>query len=391
MRSAFLVWLLPTIAAADPKAAPKEVNLLQSAPTTVAVSSTVDNAAIVPEHLVDGKLDTAWNSRTGDLAHAWIAVRVPVDAHVSKLKLTVGFAKGDYFTQNYRIDRVHITHDGKDLGYRTLDLNNRGLQELAIDDTGGDYTIEIIHATPGSKPSWCEIAISELEVWGTVKRPAPAKPTVRIGSLDLDCARLLFPRRKVNKIAEDDYVLETSSTRLGPNLVACNVRHGSLSSRGSTVEVAFASLAPVKLRARLDPILVTNEDNASEGTAHTETVAVTPFALTDSEIAAHVERASAQLDMGGGSGEATTQLYRITGTEAVAVLEFHSQWSRGESEDTLRCELARGAARKPLPDLDLTCTKVEGRWHHEDPRGDGLFETPTTEHYRFTDGSYSKL
>jgi hypothetical protein len=81
-----------------------DVNLLVSAPTTVAVSSTVDNAKIVPAHLVDGKLDTAWNSRTGDLVGAWVAVRVPKEAHVTSIKLTAGFVKsdktGDLFAMN---------------------------------------------------------------------------------------------------------------------------------------------------------------------------------------------------------------------------------------------------------------------------------------------------
>jgi len=52
MRSLVVVALLSNIASADDK----PVNLLISTPTTIAVSSTVANAAILPDHLVDGKL-----------------------------------------------------------------------------------------------------------------------------------------------------------------------------------------------------------------------------------------------------------------------------------------------------------------------------------------------
>jgi hypothetical protein len=95
------------VAALSSTAYADDVNLLVSTPTTVAVSSTVANAAILPDHLVDGKLSTAWNSQTGELAGAWIAVRVPADARVKTIKLTAGFShkdkKQDWFTMNPRI------------------------------------------------------------------------------------------------------------------------------------------------------------------------------------------------------------------------------------------------------------------------------------------------
>ena len=72
-------------------AAPQPVELLHAVPSTVAVSSTVDNAAILPEHLVDRDLATAWNSRTGDTAGAWIAVRVPREVRVDQIRMSAGF------------------------------------------------------------------------------------------------------------------------------------------------------------------------------------------------------------------------------------------------------------------------------------------------------------
>ena len=52
------------------------VSLIPWTESRVAVSSTVDNPKDYPEHLLDGKLDTAWNGKTGDLT-GFIAFRVP--------------------------------------------------------------------------------------------------------------------------------------------------------------------------------------------------------------------------------------------------------------------------------------------------------------------------
>src|SRR5689334_7769770 len=55
-----------------PDAATAVVDLLHHTAAAIAVSSNVDNPHDFPEHLVDGKRDTAWNGRTGDLVGAWI-------------------------------------------------------------------------------------------------------------------------------------------------------------------------------------------------------------------------------------------------------------------------------------------------------------------------------
>src|SRR5580704_16817047 len=106
------------LAAAVTTARADDINLLTLPGSIVAVSSTVDNAKITPEHLVDGDLGTAWNSRTGDLVGAWIAVRVPSDAHVSAIRLTAGFTKkdahGDLFVMNQRVRTVRILRNGRE-------------------------------------------------------------------------------------------------------------------------------------------------------------------------------------------------------------------------------------------------------------------------------------
>ena len=190
------------------------VNLLTSAPSTIAVSSTVDNVTIRPEHIADGKLGTAWNSATGQIIGAWVAVRVPLGAHVKQLKLTAGFSSvdkrhGDLFTKNARIKKLRLYHAGRPIKDVTLDANRRDLQTIDVDLGGGDLALEVIAAEPGSKKAWREACISEIEVWGTLPAGTVAKkskPAVRLGSLDAlpvlskaDCRMIVLTA--ANKIA----------------------------------------------------------------------------------------------------------------------------------------------------------------------------------------------
>src|SRR5262245_50575497 len=112
------------------------VDLLHTVDATVAVSSKVDNPLDFPEHLVDGKPETAWNSKTGDV-HGFISFRVPKSARVTRVELTVGFdkiaPKGDLFTMNYRITKVRLSREGKVIREAALDSEKRGLQALDID------------------------------------------------------------------------------------------------------------------------------------------------------------------------------------------------------------------------------------------------------------------
>lgn len=174
---------------------PREIELLHGSDAKVAVSSVVANSTIFPSDLVDGKMSTAWNSRTGDLVGSWIAFRVPTAAHVTRLRLTAGFADmhggDDWFTMNYRIREVHVVRLGVDgdLGVHALDPSNRRLQDIPIDGPGGDFKILITGVVPGSKANWRETCVSELEVWGTLPAMTPARhdtPDVAIGSLDAE-------------------------------------------------------------------------------------------------------------------------------------------------------------------------------------------------------------
>jgi len=159
---------------------------LHSVPCVVAVSSKVDNPLDFPEHLVDGKPETAWNGRTGDL-RGFIAFRTPAVTRVRKVSLTVGFDKGDLFTKNHRISRVRLSREGTPLLERDLDPDVRGFQDLEVDAPGGDFRLEVLDTVPGTEKRWRELVVSELRVFGFANG-APENPThmpeLAIGSLD---------------------------------------------------------------------------------------------------------------------------------------------------------------------------------------------------------------
>ncbi len=164
---------LPVPALAEP------VELLHSVPNKVFVSSNVESKTIEPKHLVDGDRNTAWNSERGQLVGAWIEFSVPAAVTVDEIKLIVGHTgkgkEGDYFPMNHRIKRLRVLRDGKKLVDANLDPNNRELQAIPIGQLGGTYRLQVLATTPGTKKSWRELAVSELEVWGTL----PAGMTAR--------------------------------------------------------------------------------------------------------------------------------------------------------------------------------------------------------------------
>jgi hypothetical protein len=192
-------------ASADP-----DVDLLHLAGAKVAVSSTVANEKLPPSALVDGDLQTAWNSRTGELEGAWIGVRVPRTACITRIAMTAGFTgegpEGDYFVMNPRIREVRVTRRHAspsgpevvdEIGRFPLDPDSRELQSLPVHGPGGDYRIEVTATVPGTRKSWREACVSEIEVWG---QPPPGQraselhivpgairhivPLVVVGSLD---------------------------------------------------------------------------------------------------------------------------------------------------------------------------------------------------------------
>src|SRR4051794_15418120 len=155
----------PPAPSAVPSATPKKdhsgkddhMSLLAWTDSRIAVSSTVDNPRDFPEHLIDGKQETAWNGKTGDLVSGFIAVRIPEQARVRQIRITCGYDKiakdgTDLFTANHRIARVKIHRPGVPFIMREypLDTERRGAQTIELDVPGGDITITVMETVPGT-------------------------------------------------------------------------------------------------------------------------------------------------------------------------------------------------------------------------------------------------
>ena len=168
----------------------QEVDLLHAVAADVAVSSAYRGRASQLDALVDGDLETAWNSSSGDLTTSWIEVRLPPTSHVSSIALTVGFThvteRGlDLFPGNHRVRRVRVSHDATALGEHTLDVASRALQSVPVTGGGGVYRIEIVGTEPGSRSDWREVCVSELRVMGSDPgaRAGQRVPRLGVGSL----------------------------------------------------------------------------------------------------------------------------------------------------------------------------------------------------------------
>ncbi|MBX3273035.1 MAG: hypothetical protein KF729_22420 [Sandaracinaceae bacterium] len=175
--------------AAAPAPAAPAVDLLRAVPADVAVSSAYRDQASQASSLVDGDLATAWNSRTGELAGAWIEVRLPADASVESLALTAGFTRdrdgNDLFAANHRVTRVRVSRDGAELGVFPLDPASRELQTIAVTGAGGVYRVEVLETTPGTRADFQETCVSELRVMGRapVMQEGERRPRVAVGAL----------------------------------------------------------------------------------------------------------------------------------------------------------------------------------------------------------------
>jgi hypothetical protein len=141
-------------------------NLILHTDAHVTLSSRVDNPRDYPEHLVDGKLGTAWNGKTSDL-HAWIEVELDARVYVEVIDITAGFDKDDLFEKNLRISKLKVERDGVLLREEALDVSRRGLQRIPIGAPGGKFRLTVMSTVPGTNPAWREVVVSELQVLGT--------------------------------------------------------------------------------------------------------------------------------------------------------------------------------------------------------------------------------
>lgn len=397
---AVVVLALAVIAAPAHADQPALVNLLTAAPSLIAVSSTVDNPKIRPEHIADGKLETAWNSATGQIIGAWVEVRVVAGARIKQIKLTAGFAAvdkrlGDRFTKNARIKTVRLYHAGRPIKDVTLDPANRALQTVHVDLAGGDLRIEVTAAEPGSIKSWREACISELEVWGTLPAATaaaakPVPPSVRLGSLDAlpvlskaDCRAAILTaanRLEGSKITVDQQLAVSGEISI------CRFDRAVADSLDVTVDFAavrrrtravLGSIVTETIQRGEDP---PDPDTDMEPMVHADRVALRllPLTTTESALLEEVITVRHAWDADGGATKAT--LYRITAKGLVNIARWgsdHDSEMEGGSSD--RCELIPPVQSVRLPRrLELACTSTKEDWHNEDVDKRGMNEQSRT-------------
>lgn len=181
--------LAPVTPTAPPAPVGPPIDLLHAAPAALATSSAYHDDLAQVAALVDGSLETAWNSRTGDLTGAWIEVRLPADATVTSIGMTAGFThvspRADLFPGNHRVTRVRVLRDGAEVGTYPLDPELRTLQTLPVAGGGGVYRIEIAEVRPGTNTEWREACVSELVVMGHAPGASggASAPSTAIGTL----------------------------------------------------------------------------------------------------------------------------------------------------------------------------------------------------------------
>lgn len=183
-RSAIATLAVATILTSAERSAAQNIDLLRAVRTDLAVSSVYRDRLAQAAALVDGDLETAWNSRTGDLRGAWIEVRLPANATVTSIALTAGYTKQsgarDLFTGNHRISRVRVLRDGRDVGVYDLRTDLRELQTLPVTGPGGVYRIEVVDVVPGSRSGWREVCVSELRILGNAPGARPGERFPRL-------------------------------------------------------------------------------------------------------------------------------------------------------------------------------------------------------------------
>jgi hypothetical protein len=169
---------LPAEAAAPTRL--EGVDLLHTTPTTVTASSVFRDEGGSLVLLADGDTETAWSSREGEMAGAFIEVSLPEDARVSGFSMTVGFTregKPDVFHKNPRIARVSVSHNGVAVQEYDLDVESRAMQTIPIEGPGGVYRIDVLDVVRSVRPDSARVFVTELRVWGVPSTVVESEPT----------------------------------------------------------------------------------------------------------------------------------------------------------------------------------------------------------------------
>jgi hypothetical protein len=169
----------------------EEVDLLREVHAEIVVSSVASPGMSGASRMVDGRMETAWNSASGDLVGAFIAVKLPDDAEVTSIHLIPGFIRNyqgqDLWTANHRIRKVRVTRNGEVVvPEHAFDLDSTELQSIPARGGGGLWRIEVLEVEPGTNRSWTEACVTELVFRGYAgsdRAPRPDGPLARVATL----------------------------------------------------------------------------------------------------------------------------------------------------------------------------------------------------------------
>jgi hypothetical protein len=166
-------WATAATAAENGLMADKDFTSLQassSAPTWKEYTFGVEN-------LRDGKLDTSWQPKSKKSGVGeWVKITFNGTAEVSAIVISNGFQRnddlGDLFELNARLKSVHFTFSDGTRESCELEETKREETVCAFSPrTVSSVTVTIDAAHAGKK--WQDLAVSELDVRGTVKARTP--------------------------------------------------------------------------------------------------------------------------------------------------------------------------------------------------------------------------
>jgi hypothetical protein len=159
----------------------------------------------------------------------------------------------------------------------------------------------------------------------------------------------------------------------------------------TTVELAPVRRNPRLVAGKRVTATLTFEAGDDDPSGNDGSVTLTRLPFTTAEDVLRVDVTDRAYGPMSDVGSTKTTLYRVDASKLTNILAFKSTWSSGEASDEDRCDVRTPSTVTAAPQaLELVCNHVEGRWHDEDPRGNGVHTTPRTIRYRWTGSRYRR-
>ena len=230
------------------------------------------------------------------------------------------------------------------------------------------------------------------------------------------CLRAVFPdarRGRIGRERGDDLVSTLESYDLGTEHFGCLVGHRAKDDVATTFELAAvarslpgpATSQPSRANAsgkaprlqvrsretlRIDDPVRSAPDEEPDERTHALEVELVPLASREAGLlVTEVRRDSGNMR---DDGERASRLLRATDDGLSEVLAVKSQWSGGEEDEGVRCDLRPTTqVHAGFFDLDVSCVSFKSNWHAEDPAEQTMTESTETITYRWDGRTYQEL